>query len=83
MNGRVGEPQCLLIEAEPRNGRIPEFLNRDTIGPSTEDRPCSVHGEERNQKITSEAHSRRGKDSAVLQENGHFGSDQTGLVDWD
>lgn len=57
MNGRVGEPERLPIETETRDSGIIELGERDTVCPSADDSPCSVHGEESDKKGTGEAHS--------------------------
>ena len=80
VNGRVREPECLLIEAESGHGGIPEFGERDAVRPCADDGPCSVDGEEADQQVAGETHARRGKNAAVLQQDRHLGDDQTGLV---
>lgn len=56
MDGRVGEPECLLAKAEARHFRIPELGKRDAIRPGAGNRPCSVHGEEADENGAGQAH---------------------------
>lgn len=83
VDGRVGEPEGLLVQTKALDRVIPEFREREAVQPGAEDGPCAVHAEEADQAPTSESHAWSREDTLVLEEDGGFGHDQSRLIDGD
>lgn len=83
MHPGIREPEALRAQAMPRNSRIPELGDGDTVQKCADNAPGAVSSEDGNHGPGDDAHAPRWEDAEVLHEDSGFGEENSGVVEGD
>lgn len=83
MHASIGEPQTRLAQTETGDGGIPELGNRNTVKERTDHGPSTVDTQDGDHDPADNAHTVRGEDAEVLQQDGCFCAEDGGVVEGD
>ena len=83
MDGCIGEPESFGAQAKPRNRRVPELGNRDTVEKCTDDTPYPIDSKHSEHNLAGNAHAFCRKDSVILQKDCSLCAQKGGVIEGD
>lgn len=81
MNGCIGEPESFRAQAKPRNRRVPELGNRDTVEKGTDYTPNPIDSKYSEHNLAGNAHAFSRKYRVILQEDCGLCTQKGGVIE--